>query len=117
MNDWEQALEQERERFLAAIAHHWPVAKGSLAEVRKPCVRAQCTACASGRKHPAFIFSLMEKGRRRCMYVPRDLVEPLRQAIANGRWLQEEVTRMGVRLVEQYRQERTKKSRPRRGRR
>ncbi len=44
----------------------WPMAKGSLAEVRKPCVRRNCRACLSGRKHPAFTFGFREKGRQRC---------------------------------------------------
>src|SRR5947207_14837074 len=47
----------------------WPVLKGSLAEVRKPCIRQNCQACARGDKHAAFIWSYSEKSRRRCMYV------------------------------------------------
>lgn len=96
--------------LLAEIARHWPMAKGSLAEVRKPCIRPNCRACASGRKHAAFLFSLTEKGRRRCLYVPRDLVAALRQAIANGRWMEEQMRRLGVWLVEEHRRQRTKTS-------
>jgi len=112
MNNPEQPGELDPESFLNAIAHRWPLAKGSLAEVRKPCVREHCAACASGRKHPAFIFSFMDNGRRRCMHVPRDLVPRLRQAIANGRWVEQQLARMGPRLIEQYRRERSRKSRP-----
>jgi len=97
--------------LLAEIPSHWPMAKGSLAEVRKPCIRPNCRACASGRKHPAFLFSLTEKGRRRCLYVPRDLVAALRQAIANGRWMEEQMRRTGVGLIEEHRRNRTKSSR------
>ena len=79
---------QDPALLLAEVARHWPMAKGSLAEVRKPCVRPGCRACASGRKHPAFLFSFTDQGRRRCRYVPRDLVPALRQAIANGRWME-----------------------------
>jgi len=95
--------------FLAELAKRWPVAKGSLAEVRKPCVRADCRACRSGRKHPAFIFGFREQGRQRCMYVPRELVPALRRAIENGRWLERELSRMGRELIEEYRRNRGKK--------
>jgi hypothetical protein len=85
------------------------MAKGSLAEVRKPCIRPNCRACASGRKHPAFLFSFTDRGRRRCVYVPRDLVAALRQAIANGRWMEKAMCRTGVRLIEEHRRERARK--------
>ncbi len=96
------------EQFLLELKHRWPLAKGSLAEVRKPCIRPGCAACARGEKHPAFIFSFADQGRRRCMYVPRDLVPRLRQAIENGRWAEEQLHRMGVRLIEAHRQSRKK---------
>lgn len=86
------------------------MAKGSLAEVRKPCIRPRCRACASGRKHPAFLFSFTEKGRRRCMYVPRDLVPLLREAIENGRWLEDQLKGMGKHLIENHRRRRSKGS-------
>jgi hypothetical protein len=99
---------QECEQFLEEIGRRWPLAKGSLAEVRKPCIRPRCAACARGEKHPAFIFAFAEKGRRRCMYVPRELVPRLRQAIENGRWVEEQLHRMGSRLIEAHRQNRRK---------
>ena len=86
------------------------MAKGSLAEVRKPCARPGCQACASGRKHPAFLFSLTDRGRRRCLYVPRELVPALRQAIANGRWMEDAMRRTGLWLVEEHRRQRPKRS-------
>jgi len=106
---------EDTRRFLAEVRRHWPMAKGSLAEVRKPCVRPNCRACGSGRKHPAFLFSFSEKGHRRCLYVPRELVPALRQAIANGRWMEAQMRRLGVRLIEEHRRHRTKRSRAQEG--
>lgn len=100
---------QDPSRLLAEVARHWPMAKGSLTEVRKPCARPGCRACASGRKHPAFLFTFTEGGRRRCLYVPRALVPALRQAIANGRWMEDAMRRMGRWLVEEHRRRRPKK--------
>jgi len=84
----------------------WPAVKGSLAEVRKPCIRPQCKACDEGRKHPAFIFACRDKGRQRCMYVPRQLVPALRQAIRNGRRLEALMVEMGMEMIRQYRRQR-----------
>jgi hypothetical protein len=89
----------------------WPVLKGSLAEVRKPCIRQNCTACARGDKHAAFIWSFTEKGRRRCMYVPAPMVPLLRQGLENGRKLDALLTQLGPMLLRQHRQERTAPSR------
>ena len=48
------------------------------------------------------------------MYVPRELVPFLRQAIENGRWLQEQLSRMGKQLIEGHRRGRGKKGKSRR---
>ena len=93
-----------RERFLAQIARLWPAAKGSVAEVHKPCVRPRCRACAEGRKHRAFILSYKEGGRRRCLYVPAERVAALRMAIAHGRQIEQLLSQGGAMLVKQARQ-------------
>lgn len=94
----------ERERFLAQITSLWPAAKGSVAEVRKPCVRAGCKACAEGRKHRAFILSCKEGTQRRCLYVPAERVPALRTAIANGRRIEQLLSQCGAAMVKQARQ-------------
>ncbi len=87
----------------------WPVLKGCVSEVRKPCIRRNCPACAQGDKHPAFIFSFTEKGRRRCMYVPAELVPLLRQGLENGRKLEALLCEIGPQLLRYYREERALK--------
>ena len=99
----------EQEAFLRQIASLWPLAKGSLCEVRKPCVRPNCPACARGDKHPAWIFTFMENRRRRCMHVPRPLVRTLTKAIKNGRRLEQRLSRMGAELIRRYRNQRKTK--------
>jgi hypothetical protein len=94
-----------REAFLQETARLWPVAKGSLAQVRRPCMRRNCQACVRGDKHPGWIFVFREKGRQRCLYVRKRLVPALRQAILNGRRLEERLTRAGQELIERDRQE------------
>ena len=95
-----------QERFMKEIDELWPLAKGTLAEIRKPCIRSGCKACASGKKHPALVYMFMENGRQRCMYVSRGLAARLRQAIANGRQLEARLSQLGREIIHGYRLER-----------
>ena len=96
--------------FLREFATHWPLAKGSLTFVRRPCIRPNCPACQRGEKHGAWIFTFRQGGKQRCRYVPKELVALLRQAITNGRWLEARMTETGAELIEQYRQERARRA-------
>jgi hypothetical protein len=95
-----------RQNFLRQFEKLWPAIKGSLAEVHKPCIRPNCATCASGDKHPAFILSFTDKGRRRCMYVPAELVPRLQQALRNGKALEALLYQLGPELLRQYRKQR-----------
>ena len=90
------------EQIHAKIARLWPAAKGSLAEVRKPCIRKGCRLCASGQRHPTVIFSYLSAGKRRCACVPRELAPALRRAIANGRRLEALLGECGAALVREH---------------
>ena len=100
---------QIQKHFRTQILALWPALKGSLSQIRKPCIRPNCPACARGDKHPAFILSFTEKGRRRCMYVPAQLVPLLQQGLENGRKLEALLTEVGPQLLRRYRQERIAK--------
>jgi hypothetical protein len=108
-------LEKEdgKATFVAEVSKLWPVARGSLSYVRKPCVHPNCQACARGDKHPSWIFSLYHEGKQRCLYVPEDLVVTLRQAIANGRKVEQLLAECGATLVYEHRRRRTRKKRSR----
>jgi len=95
----------EQQAFAKELAGLWPLAKGSLAEVRKPCIRPKCPACKSGKKHPAWLFSFTQGGKRRCRYVPLELVPVLRQALDNGRQLEKRLVELGVELLARYRRD------------
>jgi len=92
--------------FLSQLPCLWPPLKGSLALVKKPCIRKNCPACARGDKHPAWIFSFTQGKRRRCMYVPKDLVALLRQGLQNGRRLEQLLFALGPDLLRAHRQQR-----------
>ena len=96
----------EQKAFLDELASLWPLAKGSLAHVRKPCIRPNCPACRSGRKHPAWVFTFTQGGKRRCRYVPARWVPMLQEALDNGRYLEKRLVELGVELLQRYRQRR-----------
>jgi len=88
----------------------WPALKGSLAKVYKPCIRKNCPACARGDKHPAWLLTFTHRRRRRCVYVPLALVPLLRQALQNGRKIEQLLYQMGPALVKEHRQNHKKKN-------
>jgi hypothetical protein len=94
------------ERFIDELRRRWPIARGSLCEVAKPCVRASCAACAHGEKHLSFIFSYRQEGKQRCLYVPRELVPALRRAIHGGQWVESRMGELGAALVFAHRAQR-----------
>lgn len=91
--------ERGRQKLLSC----WPALKGSLAEVYKPCTRPHCPACARGAKHPNYLLAFSEKGRRRCLYVPKAMVPLLKRALKNGRRLEQLLYAMGPALLQEYR--------------
>jgi hypothetical protein len=99
-----------REVFLAHMAKLWPALKGSLSQVRKPCIRPHCPACASGQKHLAYMLSFTQDGCRRCMYVPDALAPLIRRALRNGRSVEQLLCEMGPALIHQHRQKRARTS-------
>jgi len=108
MNTKQQASKLSLRHFKAEMTDMWPLAKGSLAQVHNSCIRPDCPACASGKKHRAFIFSYIKKGRRRCMYVPLELVAELRKAIRNGRLLEARMSGLGSELILRFRQQQSR---------
>ena len=82
----------------------WPALKGSLALVRKPCTRPQCRACASGDKHPAYILSFTQAGKRHCVHVPQKQVPAIRKYLANGRQLEQLLYSVGPHYLRSVKQ-------------
>src|ERR1017187_8750855 len=54
-----------RKSFLRQLEKLWPAIKGSLSEVRKPCIRPNCAACAS---------SEMPRSQTKPYEIPTDLL-------------------------------------------
>lgn len=94
-----------QKQFEERLRNCWPAIKGSLALVHKPCIRPDCRACASGKKHPNYLLAFTAQGRRRCLYVPKAMVPLLKRALANGRRIEKLLYEMGPKMLEEYRRE------------
>lgn len=91
----------------------WPALKGSLNQVAKPCIRPNCAACRAGTKHPAWLLAYSQEGKRRCLYVPQDMVATIKLALKNGRRLEKLLFKMGPALIGDHRQSvKSKKNTP-----
>ena len=92
-----------RDEFRAKIEPLWPLAKGSVSEVRKPCGRPGCRKCQSGERHPALIFTYRKDGRLHCRNVKPSQEAVLRKAVENGRRLERLLVEQGEELLRSLR--------------
>ena len=94
-----------KEQWIGQMQDLWPAIKGSLAQVRKPCIRKNCQACASGKKHPAWILSVVAGGGRSALYIPAPLVSQIKLAIKNGRTIEDLLQKAAVEWVKNHRRD------------
>jgi molybdopterin-guanine dinucleotide biosynthesis protein A len=92
--------------FLKAIEPLWPVALGSVSLRKSPCVRENCSACASGDGHSSYALSGYQGDHRFSVYVPSDLAPEITEAVENGRRIQDLVKEAGVRYLHAAKRER-----------
>ena len=102
--------EQVMRWFHAAVQKLAPVAAGSLSLRKSPCIRENCAACISGEGHPSHVLYGRRDGKRFSIYIPDQMVTEVRDAVANGRLIQELVTEAGVRYTEALKAKRRKAS-------
>src|SRR5450432_4604023 len=92
-----ESTEDLRQEFLAAVGKLWPVAGGSLSLRKSSCARERCTACESGVGHPRYGLWGRSGTERFSLYIAKEMVPELEQALLNGQALQQLVREMGVR--------------------
>jgi len=96
--------------FHAEVQKLSPIAAGSLCLRKSPCIRKNCPACARGERHSSFALYGRRAGKRFSIYVPEELVPEVREAIANGRRVQELISEAGVRYTQALKARRRKES-------
>lgn len=101
-----ETTETVRRWFLANIGHLWPVALGSVSLRKSPCIRENCSACASGEGHSSYALSGYRGRKRFSVYVPDELASEIQDAIENGRLLEDLMKETGVRYLKARKRER-----------
>jgi hypothetical protein len=101
-----EKTEDVKRWFQREVARLWPLGMGSLSLRRGPCIRENCSACASGKGHASYALSGRVGRRRTSLYVPDELVPELQQAVAHGRRLQELMREAGQRYLAALKTER-----------
>src|SRR5208337_4090180 len=84
----------------------WPIALGSISLRKSPCIRKNCSACASGKGHSSYALSGYRGGRRFSVYVPDELAPEMEKAVENGRRLEDLLKEAGIRYLKARKQER-----------
>jgi len=88
-----------QEKWTKKTSSLWPVAKGSLREVKKTCSQKNCKACLSGERHPAWLFTYYMDGKQFSKHVPKSQVEKLKKALVNGRTLERLILESGLHIL------------------
>jgi len=102
-----------RRWFQNAIQGLWPIAGGSLSLRKSPCIRENCSACASGKGHSSYALSGYRGNQRFSIYVPDELAPEIQVAVDNGRELQDLMKEAGLRYVRARKSDRRTGSRRR----
>ena len=92
--------------FLNAIRDLWPVAMGSVSLRKSPCIRENCSACASGEGHSSYALSGYQGNSRFSVYLPNDLAPEMQAAVDRGRRLQALLKEAGMRYLRARKRER-----------
>ena len=92
--------EEIKRSFLHAIQKLWPIAMGSISLRKSPCIRENCSACASGIGHSSYALSGYRGKRRFSVYVPDELAPDIQKAIENGRQVQDLMKEAGLRYLQ-----------------
>lgn len=101
---------------LKRLATTSPLLAGSLGLVFRPCGTPACRCHHGGPKHAAYQLTFKERGRSCSVYVPKDLVEEVRQWLAAQDRLDQllhEIHQLSTALIRTHvRHRRRRKGRP-----
>jgi hypothetical protein len=98
---------------LAAVGSDKPILAASLVQIRKHCGRSCCHCQRGGPLHTAWHLTFKDQGKTRTVYVPLDLLDDVRQWIANHKrhkTLLGEIHQLTVALIRTHVQTRKRKA-------
>ena len=73
----------------------WPVAKGSVREYKQKC------KSKSGEGHPVWQMTYYQEGKQKSKHIPKWLIGELKEALENGRKLEELLGKAGLAFIEE----------------
>ena len=87
-------------KYLAEIKEIGLAAKGSIRQFKRNCGKASCKKCASGERHLSHQMTYYQDGKQHSRFVGPTQLEAMRQAIANGRKVEELLVRFGLEYLD-----------------
>jgi hypothetical protein len=94
------APERHARSRLAQWITEQPFLRGSLVERARSCGKPTCR-CQKGHLHPALYLAVNHRGQRALLYVPRALQDTVRQWLANGRRISQQLQALHQQQLEQ----------------
>ena len=94
------APERHARSRLAQLITQLPFLRGSLVERARSCGKPTCR-CQRGQLHRSLYLAVRQHGQPALLYIPRALEETVRQAVANGRSLAQQVQALQQLQLEQ----------------
>lgn len=88
------------EKYLAEIKEIGLAGKGSIRQFKRNCGKASCKKCASGERHLSHQMTYYQEGKQHSRFVGPTQLEAMRQAIANGRKVEELLVRFGLEYLD-----------------
>lgn len=90
------------EARLKELTPNGPALAATLSQVHKTCGKPSCACHHGGPKHTAHHLTLRQRGKTRTVYVPKDLLDDVRQWVAEHqrlKRLQAQISQLSLALV------------------
>lgn len=87
-------------KWLAEVKKIGFAAKGSIRQYKRNCGSENCRKCASGEGHPTHQMTYYLDGKQHSKYIGPTQLEQIRQAISNGRKLEDLMVSFGLEYLD-----------------
>ena len=101
----QKVLEKRREAKLKQLRQIGPFITASLVQIHRKCGKPDCR-CAKGEGHPAHLLTLKVEGKTKSIYVPKDLVDEVKEWVNNHKRLKgltKEISKLSLALLHKQR--------------
>lgn len=96
-------------KWLKEVKEIGMVAKGSIRQFKRNCGLKTCKKCASGERHLSHQMTFYQDGKQHSRFVGPSQLEKMKEAIANGRRLENLMVAIGLEYLKMMKEENKKK--------